>query len=246
MSSTRLKFLLCAGTLAVFAFLFWQQQERANRLKEDNAALRGQLEQSTHLQEENQGLANELKSTLERTRKEHEELLRLRGQAVTLKQTLQENSKLKAERDHLAKSAAAPPAAARDSLEEETLEKKLAMAKLQFGRQWGVALIMYAEDNQGQLPATFAAASRYADSDQLRTATGGYDFSENQFEIAYQGSVESVKNPSETIFIKEKEPVQRANGKWVKTYIFADGHAEIHTNPNNDFSAWEAERIVKK
>ncbi|MDB6122015.1 MAG: hypothetical protein JWQ71_1008 [Pedosphaera sp.] len=213
MTSTKLKVFSIVGLLAVFAFLYWQQQQRIKHLTEDNAALRAQIKQLAQVQQENQRLADELKSTAERTQKEHAELLRLRAQTVTLKQTAQENTKLKAERDLLAKQAKTPALTTEESPEEENAEKKFAIAKLQYGRHWGLALMMYANDNKGQFPASFAAASHYVDPDQLRTATGTYEFKEEQFELAYQGLQEDIKDSSQTILIKEKEPLQRADGQ---------------------------------
>jgi prepilin-type processing-associated H-X9-DG protein len=44
--------------------------------------------------------------------------------------------------------------------------------------------------------------------------------------------------------LKEKQAWQTPDGKWVKTYGFADGHAEIHTEPNGNFDDYEKDRMV--
>src|SRR2546430_1682832 len=102
MSSTKLR----AGAITVFviallAFAVWQHQ-RAQRLAADNAALREQLEQLRSLREENQRLAGQLKAAAQDAESRSRELLRLRAQAATLRQTVQENARLKVERDRLA------------------------------------------------------------------------------------------------------------------------------------------------
>ena len=75
-------------------------------------------------------------------------------------------------------------------------------------------------------------------------------FDSTQFEITYSGSLRQVLDakafdPSRLIVMREKESTQNSNGRWVRTYGFADGHAEVHSAPTQDgFADWEKERMV--
>jgi prepilin-type processing-associated H-X9-DG protein len=58
--------------------------------------------------------------------------------------------------------------------------------------------------------------------------------------------LDDVPDPARTILMREKEafPVSGREGL-SRTYLFADGHSEIHLAPDGDFTAWEQERGVK-
>ena len=46
--------------------------------------------------------------------------------------------------------------------------------------------------------------------------------------------------------MREKEPFHvELDGAAVKTYLFADGHAEVHKARDGNFEQWEAERMPK-
>ena len=67
---------------------------------------------------------------------------------------------------------------------------------------------------------------------------------ETNFDMLYQGSITNIANPSTTIVLKEKQAWQALNGKWMKTYGFADGHAEVQTKPNGNFDDWESQHTI--
>ena len=103
-----------------------------------------------------------------------------------------------------------------------------------------MALRFYADDNNDQLPAEFEAASRFL---PVKTGTKT-NLTTSLFEIVCQGPLSKIKNPAQTIVIRERQPVQTPEGKWIKTYGFADGHTETHTEAENSFDAWEAQRMA--
>ena len=105
---------------------------------------------------------------------------------------------------------------------------------MNIAKQWCLAVRMYAADENGQAPTNFDAAAAYLPKENTDT-----NFNLNQFEVVFQGSLNAVKNPSQTIILREKEPEQEPNGRWAKAYGFADGHVEIHGEPQNDFGAFE-------
>ena len=66
----------------------------------------------------------------------------------------------------------------------------------------------------------------------------------NDFEIVYRGSLDSLTNKSSVIAIREKQAWQLTDGRWMKTYGFADGTAQIHVEPDGNFEAWEKEHMI--
>ena len=111
-------------------------------------------------------------------------------------------------------------------------------------RDWALAFVLYAEAHQGQIPKDFSEAERFL------PANFNNRFESGEIEIVYQGSLTSAPNtaafdPSRTILMREREPRQSSNGRWVRAYAFADGHSEIHSAPTPDgFADWEKERMV--
>ena len=99
--STKLKvaalFVLLLGVAALLAL----QQQQIRRLVAENADLRGRLTQMASLQDNNEGLARQLKAAIAASQTNQNELLRLRGQGARLRQLEQENIHLKAQRQQL-------------------------------------------------------------------------------------------------------------------------------------------------
>jgi hypothetical protein len=99
------------------------------------------------------------------------------------------------------------------------------------------AMLLYAEDNEGEIPEGLEQARLYiGDAGGLLTRT-------NQFEIVYRGQLESITNPSRVIILREILP-WLANGRFAKAYGFADGHAEVRVMENGNFEAWERQRSI--
>ena len=69
----------------------------------------------------------------------------------------------------------------------------------------------------------------------------------NEYEFTYQGSTKgllALTNGYDMIVIREKQPWQRADGKWMKSYGFADGHGQLIVEPPEGFAAWESQRLA--
>jgi hypothetical protein len=232
-----------ALVIVLLAFGTWQHL-RARHLAAEKAAVGEQLEELTALREENMRLASQLKTTVQDSESQNRELLRLRAQAATLRQTVQENARLKAERDRLAARASAAPAATTQENEpEQTPEAKWFIAKMNFSRQLALRAILFAQDHNGLMPTNLNATVPYSNTNELTGEIVAYGIREDQFELLYQGSLQDLKEPSRTILAREKESTQAASGKWAKTYAFADGHSEVHVEPNNDFALWEQQHL---
>ncbi len=66
----------------------------------------------------------------------------------------------------------------------------------------------------------------------------------NLFDLFYQGSLSNVYNATnfgDIIVVREKQPWQAPNGKWMKVYGFADGHSQIRSESSEGFDAFEQE-----
>lgn len=95
-----------------------------------------------------------------------------------------------------------------------------------------LALMLFAENNGKQYPATLDEAATYMRNDEMKAVESNFDF-------INPGSTTNVARPADTILLKEKEPWQDADGNWLKTYGFADGHSEIHKGPSGNFDDFE-------
>jgi len=62
------------------------------------------------------------------------------------------------------------------------------------------------------------------------------------FEIVYSGSLREVKDASDTVLAREKEPVQLSDGQWARRYVMADGSSRyVAAKAPDAFAARERE-----
>jgi hypothetical protein len=211
------------------------QHQSVTKLRDENAALRERGQRVAQLQEENERLKKSQVDSdeLARLRAEHNELLRLRGEVSGFKRQLAEAAKV---RERTAQAPQAQPEA--DPVEQQ---KQMGIAKLNYTKGWCLALILYAEEHQGQFPASFDLAASFL-PDETKEQT---NLSPDQFEIFYRGSWKDVTNPNNVIMIREKEAWQTLDGGWVRAYGFADAHSEIHKAADGNFGPWEDQRRQK-
>jgi RNA polymerase sigma factor (sigma-70 family) len=115
----------------------------------------------------------------------------------------------------------------------DAMFKAESVRQMNVGKQWGLAFMLYANDHQMQLPKNFdrATIGRYVPG-----------LSETNWEIVSSGSLDSIVAPAETIMLREKPPRQAPDGTFAKAYVFVDGHVELVSSPNKDFSAVEKQR----
>jgi hypothetical protein len=117
-----------------------------------------------------------------------------------------------------------PNPATEDPFQRESI------VRLTQGKQWTMAFIMFANRHHNQLPQNF---------EQLKTHASKDGLSDANWEIVSGGDWKSFANPSQTILLREKEPRQSPDGKFVKAYAFADGHSQLISSPDGDFAAME-------
>lgn len=213
-----------------------------HKLHEQIASLRVQASEAERLRADNKRLGQlEIdQAELDRLRSQTSELLRLRGEVTQLKQRL----------------ASIPPPASPTRTDSKTpqaplteeqrreMAQNLGMAKMTLTRVWGTALLAYASAN-GKFPEQLADVQDY-----LPSIPKEVDFliglsSPSDFELVYHGSLSDVKHPERTIVMREKEPFNfQEDGTASRTYLFADGHSEVHKARNGDFETWERQRLL--
>lgn len=120
---------------------------------------------------------------------------------------------------------------------DDATARQAAIQKMTDARQGVLGMIMFASDNNGQLPTNIDQALVY-----LKDSSTGEI--KTNFDMFDYGSLSNIPNPSSTIVLREKQAWQTPEGKWMKSYGFADGHSEIHTEPNGDFAQYEKAHIL--
>jgi len=233
MASTKLKLSVAALLVAGATGTLVLQQRENRRLHSDLAALQAADDPTVAVSS----------PTLEATPAEpapSEELLRLRGEVARLRLQGTELERVRRENERL--QAARPNPASSETAEEAAEEefKRMGRARLDYTKSWGLTFWKYADANNDLMPARLeeAAALFEADDD-----SGG--LTPDHFELVYRGSLKATKDPSRTIVLREKEPFPSVGRPgWNRTYLFADGHSEIHYSESGDFQDWERDRMV--
>jgi RNA polymerase sigma factor (sigma-70 family) len=165
------------------------------------------------------------------------ELMRLRAEAARL------NDQLAAATREAKLAGLARQRGPADTLAAQIDLQQRQVAKLNDSKQLALAFLMYANDNKGQFPTNFDQLAAYL-PDAFKQQT---NVTTDQFAIVYQGSVSTVTNPGSMVIISEKEAVQNpdGSGNWQKTYVFADGHSELHGAADGNFGPWESLHVQR-
>ena len=175
---------------------------------------------------------------LARLRAEHGELMRCAGKLVCCAGIRRSGTVFEPSR----RSATGP--GRRRRLEEKVQKavETLSGAKMNFTIPWAHAFQSFARDHDGQMAKTFNQVTNYLPQTEQAVAVS---FPIKSFEIVFQGSLAGIMEPVRTIILREKQPFNvDASGAASRTYLFADGHAEIHVAPDGNFQPWERERMV--
>jgi RNA polymerase sigma factor (sigma-70 family) len=129
---------------------------------------------------------------------------------------------------------------------------ELMEAKALFATVWGHALLKFAEKNDGQMPASIAAAAPYVkdnerlpinwrNTDPIIASAFKHGVGIDQFELVYRGSLTNVQDPSRTILMREKKPFHAADGRWTLVYVYANGLGATLWTDDGDFKRLERE-----
>ncbi len=220
---------LIAGVAAPLALL----QRGQSRLNEQNELLRRQAGQIAQLKAENIRLSNlvtEAGSPLPNN--SMDELLKLRAEVANLRQQLSETSRSESV---LKQRAEEQRQAAGNKAEQGAVLRRTNIGRMNASRSWVHAFLRYAAEHGGQLPTTFEEAAPYLPQD----LEAKFLSASNPFEIVYQGALSALVDPSWSIVLRETKARVTPDGGWVRTYGFADGHAEVHGTPDGNFAPWE-------
>ena len=221
--------VVLVGAAASMVVLHGAQAAR----RAQDESLRQQSAELARQQAENERLAGLLPAGASRANTPGE-LANLRSQVESLRS--QTNSLEQQRRLRAAKIPAAAPSAL-ESLEED---RKSAIGRMNYTKQWLLAFLMYSSEHQDQYPASFEAAQSFLP----KQASADTNFTTGQFEILYQGPMSSITKPALFVLLREKQARHNSDGRWSRAYGFADGHAELPNSPDGNFDAWEKRHIV--
>ena len=250
MTMTKLKVgVISAVAIASVATPLVIQHQAQVKLRDQNQALRQRADQLTELQEENQRLSNlvaQANGSLALSKDQLSELMRLRGEAAMFRKQTNEFQKLREENRRLQESLVK---AETNSMPYE-VDPAFAQhrQKSRIAKDFALALVLYAFDNQDQLPTSFDQAARYLPealkADPVLDDTAEFIEMTKQFEIVYKGPREALTKPGDVILIRERQAWQTPDSKWAKAYAFADGSAQVHVEPDGNFDAWEKQHMI--
>jgi RNA polymerase sigma factor (sigma-70 family) len=230
MSMTKIQLGLGAIVVAGLAATVAIQQQTASKMGGEIQALRLQL---TGLAADNESLSNRLgqvRAPSPLAGDQFRELLRLRGEVGRLRDTTNLFGKLQQENRHIQASAL-------DSTAEQSSEAdKFSQHRLHMvnaAKMIGVAFRIYANDNEGRFPTSFAQCS----NELAKTTNFFGDVPLDTFELVNAGKV-SDQLPWAFIF-REQTPRLSPDGGWSRVYGLADGSAQEATSPDGNFDTWE-------
>ena len=213
--------------------LLIQQQARA-KMREQNESLRQRSDQLAQLAADNERLSNlaaQVNGSAANT--QLDELLKLRAEAELLRGQIKKLGALREENGRLQQSPPPEPKTPFQVIE-------MLWAKQQCAEAWMHAFIAYAQENRGQLPASFEQAEPFWPKD-IRKRT---DVTADQFEILYHGSLDALTN-RRVILFREKKPWPHVTGKWGKIYGMSSGGAQYCSSSdktaNGNFDDFERE-----
>ena len=236
MTATKLKLAFSAVLVASAATAIVTQHQNLEKLHQQSALLQQQLAQ---LETEKADLSNQLASagnSSKLTDDQFNELLKLRGEVGVLRQQTAGFEKLREENQRLQAIQNNANLQEQANVAAKEQERQDAYQRMNRAKAGMLGVIMFANDNQSICPVTIDQVANYLGTNAVAVETN--------FDLVYQGSVTNITNPSGTIVLKENQAWLANSGKWAKTYGFADGHSEIHTEPDGNFDIYEKDHIV--
>jgi hypothetical protein len=117
--------------------------------------------------------------------------------------------------------------------------------RLNFGKRVGLALLTIAKESGGQLPPDLTSAASWLATNEvpIQGDVGPmFGIGVTNFELIYKGNLSNLKNSSETILARERDPVEVHAGRWTRMYVFADGSVyRLEATTADGFPAREKE-----
>ncbi len=209
----------------------WLQQQHLAPAREENHLLAAQAAELPRWRELNAqlDLQEQLNDELASLQNDHNELVRLQGEAAALnaeqlREKLAWNKRLQAARASLAAAQSAT-----DRIEETIKFEAVRAKRINDLKQLGMAARIFAKDNQEKFPATF---------NEITNILPQADQFAELYEYVQHGRPISESEPQMLIF-REKQPRRRPDGKWARGYALADGSVQERTSDTANFDDWE-------
>lgn len=218
-------------TAAVVMPLFFYTQSRA-KLRAADAALQKQATGRARLEAEQSRLAGLSAGTSNQS----DDRARLRGEVQRLRQETEALPGVQREQRRLQAAVHKPTVEPTPEQEQEV------MARMSYGKMGVFACIRHAQASGGLFPSSFADVSG-ALPEQMKAQA---DPTGDGFEVVYKGTFKALTvltNAAEVIVIRQRQP-SRYGDRWAKVYVCADGHCEIRTQAEQDFSEWERQHMI--
>jgi hypothetical protein len=227
---------IAAAALVAGTGTYFVQQGEIKRLRNENQNLLAQQQNLAGERDKALSAVAIDRHEAEQSQKEKDDLLRLRNEVGALRRQSKEMESLRGENQRLQAALSQPDKPTTQNPEDDPA-RKAAILKLNDAKLLVLGMMMHANDHENQYPTNFNQLSPYLDGNDQKLSGS------NQFDLVIRGTINSIKNPSTTIAVRETQPTF-VNGKWVKAYGFADGHSEYKVQPDEGFDAWEAQHMV--
>jgi RNA polymerase sigma factor (sigma-70 family) len=250
MTAAKLKFSLGALAIAGAATLFIAQHNSAKTANTENDQLRQHIKK---LESDADAFSNRLTTASDAkslSADQFAELLKLRGEVSSLRSQAAEAAKIIAQNAEKSQTST-------DTNNLVMQENKLRKRTLDAAHSLADAAVWrYADRHNGRFPTNWDQVKEdYEISARLGLAPGTvmpdteaeFTWATNEYEFTYQGSTKdllALTNGYDMIVIREKQPWQRSDGAWMKSYGFADGHGQLIKEPPEGFAAWESQRMA--
>jgi RNA polymerase sigma factor (sigma-70 family) len=235
MSMTKLQFGLGAIIVGGLAVTVANQHHTESQMREETQALRLQL---AGLAADNESLSNSLRLvTPARPIGDDQlrELLRLRGEVGMLRQKTNQIGSLREQIRHLQGRAGE---SAQDQEAEAAKFAEHRQNTVNAAKQIGLAMRIYANDNDNQYPTNFAQIHN-----ELANTTNFFgDIPLESFEMVNVGRVNDTY--PQAAEARERTPRQSPLGDWERVYLLGDGSVQTAHSPDGNFEAWEQSNFV--
>jgi RNA polymerase sigma factor (sigma-70 family) len=217
--------IIATGSAAGLAVWLVAEHRALNKLQAENAALQQQVSRPAQPPPSPQPPLSLTADSdeLQRLRREHDELLRLRGEVGVLRDTQEKQQlELAAARSEHAEVVASQKANAVMAVTVNAL------------KLISVACRAYAGTNGGLLPTNFGQVQ-----DKLANIPFDFGIGTNSFEFYDYGEPLSTNTPDYFFFARQKQPFQWPDGRWSRAYLFVDGSVQLGASDNGNFDTWE-------
>jgi RNA polymerase sigma factor (sigma-70 family) len=242
MTATKLKLALSALVVAGATTAFVIQQQTQTQLRSENKLL---IQQIAQLQTDNVNFSNhlaEISDAKKLSDDQFNELLKLRGEVGVLRRQLDELGKLREENQALRAQNAIGSQEVKIS--EKDYFRFHQMDTINAAKQIGLAMLMYADDNNGSYPTNLFQLTE--DTGHGQGYLGSTNFTEFPGDVKLDGfellnlSVPNLHDKyPQMIALRETVPRQTPDGKWQRIYTLADGSVQTATSNDGNFDAWE-------